>query len=1045
MTETTRHPEKPAGAGRTSESWERCCRRFRDACHAGSVPSARAIREWLELVEPRERSDLLWDLVTEHLWWGWESGPTPLLEEYVAEFGAEYEALGSMQTLPAELAGEEFGARHAFPSTSDRPALDDYERRFGGRRDVAEILRSRSLGGGRYILTQFLGEGGLGSVWEAYDRELGRQVAIKAPRDGTCGHPAARERFGHEARITAGLDHPAIVTVHEHRADDRRGSFYVMRLVRGRRLTEIIAEYHAGRSTFGPGDDVVLRNELLRHFVAICQAIAYAHRCGVIHRDLKPDNVVVGASGEAVVLDWGLARRAGDAGESVSPDGRAEGTDAFMPPEQARGLADGRTDIFALGAILYAILTGRPPYVPMRGEDASAYRERIARAGYRVPHSLNRSIPRDLEAVCLRAMAPDPRLRYRSASELAADVARFEADEPVEARRPNHRERLLRWARRHPRAAAAVASALVVAAVLVGLYLADAHARRTRNNAIAAGLIAQAEELESASGAATSPEARDATTIALGIEKTQGALALLDLAQGNSALRARGRDLLARLRDEQRDVRAIGILEAARLAGSVIRGGAYDDAPMHRGFVEGFRTVGVDIVEGPVAEVVERVQSSRIRGPLIDAILEWSISRPDEDTIRRGGASESLVRRFWDVAAGAGADDLSLRICRAAMAKDSISLNELVARIDPDREPIGTMHLVLRAASYCDLSAVLPNLEAFRRRYPSDFWIAHNLARVYATKKDPRFDRAIAGYRVAIAANPRSAGAHNNLALALFDAAEGDEAIAEFREALRLQPELAACHYNLGVALRATRDVVGSETEFREAVRLDPLDAESRLNLGAVLSDQGKWTDAVATLVRASQLNPNLAEAHYNLGKARMAMQDLQGAIADFRQAVRIKPDHAEAHLGLALSLYGCGQFPEAVRKFRAAFEARPALIAEPRTQIRNLAACAAAMAGDDPGGEAQPMDKATLAAFRRSAADWLRQDLAAWGKILEKPTPQDRADAAVAVEQWTREPRLTAIREPAMMARLPEAERAALGALWADVATMIQKARKPR
>ena len=266
--------------GPASDQWEHCRNRFRTACRSEIPPPIQAIPDWVRSFLTEEQPDLLVDLVTEHLRCGWEAGRRPLLEDYVRDLGSNYGELASLAALPVEVIEGEFIARHEFPALSDHPSLEQYEQRFPGRADVRERLRAWCLGGGQYVRIRFVGAGGLGSVWEAYDRHLDRYVAIKSPRWELSDVPRVQARLEREARLTAGLEHPAIVTIHELCATDENGPLYVMRLVHGRRLEDIVQDYHNNTSKINASEQRVLWNRLLRHFIAVCDAVAYAHaRC----------------------------------------------------------------------------------------------------------------------------------------------------------------------------------------------------------------------------------------------------------------------------------------------------------------------------------------------------------------------------------------------------------------------------------------------------------------------------------------------------------------------------------------------------------------------------------------------------------------------------------------------------------------------------------------------------------------------------------------------------------------------------------------------
>ncbi|HEX7700609.1 MAG TPA: serine/threonine-protein kinase, partial [Kofleriaceae bacterium] len=300
-----------------------------------------------------------------------------------------------------------------------------------------------------YVLVREIARGGMGRIHIARDRRLGREVAIK---EVLISSESARRRFEREARITAGLQHPSIVSVHEAGRWPNGDPFYAMRLVTGRVLDEVVAE----------ANTLAKRIALVPNVLAVADAMAYAHGQRVIHRDLKPSNIVVAGFGETVVLDWGLAKKlesdrtrvlraATDVGdqpttESVAGEtrlGDVLGTPAYMPPEQAAGTGvDERADVYAIGAILYHVLAGNPPYTAGSNAEliAALMTEPPEPLASRVP-----GVPEELVAIVERAMARNVAKRYPTAAELADDLRRFQTGQLVGAHRYSLRELLRRW------------------------------------------------------------------------------------------------------------------------------------------------------------------------------------------------------------------------------------------------------------------------------------------------------------------------------------------------------------------------------------------------------------------------------------------------------------------------------------------------------------------------------------------------------------------------------------------------------------------------
>jgi tetratricopeptide (TPR) repeat protein/tRNA A-37 threonylcarbamoyl transferase component Bud32 len=337
--------------------------------------------------------------------------------------------------------------------------------------------------GQRFRLLRPHARGGLGEVFVALDAELNREVALKQILDHHADDATSRTRFVLEAEITGGLEHPGIVPVYGLGSHGNGRPYYAMRFIRGDTLKDAITAFHGDATlTHDPSKRSLALRKLLRRFVDVCNAIDYAHSRGILHRDIKPANVIVGKHGETLVVDWGLAKSLGRAevgpvsdertlmpssasGSAETLPGSALGTPAYMSPEQAAGDLESlgpRSDVYSLGATLYCLLTGRPPF---EGDDLGAVLRAVGKGDFPPPRSVDPAMGRALEAICRKAMALKPGDRYGSPRALAEDLERWMADEPVAARREPLSTRAGRWARRHRPLVAGVAALLVTAVV----------------------------------------------------------------------------------------------------------------------------------------------------------------------------------------------------------------------------------------------------------------------------------------------------------------------------------------------------------------------------------------------------------------------------------------------------------------------------------------------------------------------------------------------------------------------------------------------------
>jgi WD40 repeat protein len=371
------------------------------------------------------------------------------------------------------------GARHLDVATTARdvepPADHDEDDR------LARGSSGRPFGD--YELQKVLGRSGMGVVYQARQKSLDRLVALKMIRTGLWATPQDVQRFHNEAQTVAILDYPGIVAIHE--VGQIQGQHYfTMNLVEGTSLGNVLNEFESDpRKAAGLA-------------VGIARAVHHAHQRGVLHRDLKPSNILIDSVGRPHVTDFGLAKRLeSDAEQSIS--GSVVGTPSYMSPEQAGGHRASitvATDVYGLGAILYATLTGRPPF---QGDSVVETLEMVQGSRPERPSLINPRVDRDLDTICLKCLDKDSRNRYGSAAALASDLERWLRGEPILARPVGSLERARKWARRRPAATALIAMSAIAGLTLVGLSMAliihsrlrSAYAEVERQRGIAEGAL----------------------------------------------------------------------------------------------------------------------------------------------------------------------------------------------------------------------------------------------------------------------------------------------------------------------------------------------------------------------------------------------------------------------------------------------------------------------------------------------------------------------------------------------------------------------------
>jgi tetratricopeptide (TPR) repeat protein/serine/threonine protein kinase len=791
--------------------------------------------------------------------------------------------------------------------------------------------RPEAAPGTRYRILRFHAKGGLGEVFVAEDQELHREVALKEIQPAYAEDGHSRERFLLEAEITGGLEHPGIVPVYGLGQYGDGRPFYAMRFIKGDNLKDAIRDFHqADLPGRDPGERTLALRQLLGRFIDVCNAVAYAHSRGVLHRDLKPGNIMLGKYGETLVVDWGLAKPVGRSeawprsdestlrpssasGTAATQLGTALGTPAYMSPEQAAGRIDQlgpASDIYSLGATLYVLLTGQPPFA---GENKDAVLTQVPRGEIVPPRRRKPPVSVALEAICLKAMALRPEGRYATALDLATDLEHWLADEPVTAYREPWTARTRRWVRRHRTLLGSLTAALFVALLLGGggawWLEQDRAQRRAATTQLVNEALAEATLLR---GKARAGPVEDLATWSAALAAARRAEGLLEQGEGSEELLGQVRQLLAELNAEEKDRRLVARLEEVRLQMSDVKEEQFDIARADADYEALFREYGLEVDVLPPEEAAARIRTRSIKEQLAVALDDWAWVRR---AVRKGDSA--AWKRLTRVARLADPDPWRDRFREA---EDVQTLKTLAAETRPDALPAPTLFLLGEALARAgDLAGAVKWFRQAQKRHPGDFWINHQLAFHLSKLKPPELEEAIRFYSVAVALRPQSPAAHLNFGVALRAKGRMDEALAAYREVLRLKKDYPLAQVNLGAAFYAQGQLDEAIAAYREAIRLKKDYPLAHLNLASTLTRKGQVDEGIASYREALRLQKDYPEAYTNLGIAFAKKGQVDEAIAAHQEALRLNKDLPEAHRNLGVALARKGQLEEALAAYREA------------------------------------------------------------------------------------------------------------------------------
>jgi tetratricopeptide (TPR) repeat protein/tRNA A-37 threonylcarbamoyl transferase component Bud32 len=925
------------------------CDRFEAAWKAGQQPQ---IEDYLgELPEPERSALLVRELIKLDVAYRYQSGQAPSADEYHARFPwIDREWVAGTVMAPRRVQPDRSptprvptpAPPHQQPNEAMPPIATRLQRircphchnpiqlvdtqsdevlcpgcgstfRVCDSRPTATISPMRPLG--KFQLLERVGLGAFGAVWRARDTELDRIVALKIPHSGLLTAPTDLERFHREARAAAQLRHPGIVTVHEVATLEGLPTI-VEDFIEGVPLKDLL---HVRRPTF---------REAAALLAETAEALDYAHEMGLVHRDIKPANIMVeydrprlgeeGADEEAArrtgrprIMDFGLALR-DDVEITMTVDGQIIGTPAYMSPEQAMGQGhrvDRRSDVYSLGVILYEMLSAE---LPFRGSRVMMVHQ-VLHEDPRPPRRINDKVPRDLETICLKAMAKAPAQRYATARALADDLRRFVDGEPIRARPVGPIERLGRWCRRNRLVASLLAALMVVflggASGVTWQWL-RAERREAREHQRIAAVQATCQDL-----LRDAQLARDRSDWPRAKLEVSRVLAKIGLEPELVDLRAHAADLLAiaerqlaeQARRDQAERRAA---EQQRLQWQAVR----DVAQFRRKADElHFYAASTD----PLAESV----------PYYDL----------QNGIAAGQAALAMARQW-----GPGLERLPLAEERAALKEE---LHDLLLLMVQARLPHSE-----RPAAVRELLALLDEARALRAPTRSDARLRSQCARLLGdaatadaeqqradagqapmtaldhfllgehhrreaarppvavtfpastSAPDPdrdRLARAVDAYRLALESDPDHYWSHFQLGRCYLSLGRGAEAVAALGTCVALRPDCPWGYSARGLALALQKRFRDAEQDLDRAIRLDPDFLPARLNRGVACWLEKRHDAALAEFDGIVQLpaDRRLIEAAYYRGQLHLERGEYLKALEDFDRLVAERPDFRPGYL----------------------------------------------------------------------------------------------------------------------------------------------------
>jgi tetratricopeptide (TPR) repeat protein len=939
-----------------------------------------------------------------------------------------------------------------------------------------------------YHIMQELGGGTYGVVFKAYDEHLERPVALKVLRPELAAVPALCTRFVQEARAAAAVKNPHVVVVHQAFSGTPRFPlpYIVMEYVDGAPLQERLP---------GPLDP----GEAVRVVREVALGLAAAHVRGVVHRDVKPDNIMLekgpGGTLQAKLADFGVARLQEETGPRRAR-GSIIGTPPYMSPEAWLKPAeiDGRADLFSLGVVLYQLVTGA---LPFPGRDTEGYRRATtADSQPPSPRAINPEVSRDLDAVVQKLLARQPDDRYQTAEMLAEHLSRWGRGEPVPIR-PHGRAELLRlWARRQPWVAALSAAAtlllVLVAAVSTYAAVATAAGRHAAAEQVRTETLRQAEKAFQDKRHRETAEALLARLISENGLYDHFMWTEADTLLHQTTVPEGDADLAERIAEAKRNTAFLKRLDDIRLQKSVNIHGRLNFAAAVPKYQAEFEKRGFSFRNDDRAVLAAKLRASPLQKHLLAALDDWAMSSDKEaerkEIMQVTAAATGQTWRPQLIDAWTNGE-------RLATVYEQIPIKERTPAII---EGVG-QHLsqLGKDGIRC--------VEKGLHHHPGDFWLHFRLGALIGIERP---DASIGAFRAALAIRPDTPAVLMNIGGALYFKKDYDAAIAELESARDLDPRFAFPHTLLGGIYRNKKEYDKAIAEFKKAIELDPEDpapyvglrdvyrakkdyhaainilkeaAHSRpawamfhVMLGDILLyDKKEYDAARREYDRAISIDPNNASAHRGRGDAYRELGRLRESVEELQKAHTLMPRDAaiETNLHYSEVLLTCDQRLPAIRRgaekpttpsdagnlavlaaqqFKKEYALAYRLFIDALADPKNVpvyrfgAACAAIhfAAGDDVSITPDVEQRNKL---QKQARVWLAADFDALRALAASDKPAERQQAIATLTNWLEDSDLLSVRDPEKLKAMPDDERKAWQQFWEDIHAVLEKSEGPK